>query len=217
VSSAPWTAIVPVKQLGAAKSRLRGAVPASRHEELALAMFRDTVTAIAACEQVARVLVVTDDPRAASAARELGARVAPDPGGGLNAAMRFGADEVVGRAGFRAVLTGDIPALQPYELSTALLAAGPGRSFVPDAATTGTVLLTAAPRSLLAPRFGPGSAAAHRASGAAELGGAWPGLRQDVDTADDLRRVLDLGPGEHTRSLLRDLCLTECDSPRVPA
>jgi 2-phospho-L-lactate/phosphoenolpyruvate guanylyltransferase len=38
-----------------------------------------------------------------------------------------------------------------------------------------------------------------------------------VDTAADLHRVLELGAGEHTCVLLRDLGLTECDSPRVPA
>ena len=62
------------------------------------------------------------------------------------------------------------------------------------------------------------SAAAHAASGATELTGDWPGLRQDVDTAADLRTVLDLGPGRHTCALLRDLGLiADCDSSRLPA
>ncbi|MER6595646.1 2-phospho-L-lactate guanylyltransferase, partial [Micromonospora purpureochromogenes] len=41
-----WTVVVPVKRLGAAKSRLRGALPAVSHEELALALAADTVRAV---------------------------------------------------------------------------------------------------------------------------------------------------------------------------
>ncbi len=218
VSGADWTAVVPVKRLTTAKSRLRGAVAETRHEELALAMVLDTVTAVTACAQVGEVLVVTADPRVTAAVHALGARVVPDPGGDLNAAMRFGADAVAGPGRRRAVLTGDLPALRPEELGAALLAAGPGRSFLPDAAGTGTVLLTAGAGAALDPRFGPGSARAHAASGATELGGPWPGLRQDVDTAADLRTVLTLGAGAHTCALLRDLGLvTECSASPVSA
>src|SRR5690349_19489374 len=43
---ADCTAMISVKRLSAAKSRLRGDVPAARHADLALAMVRDTVTAV---------------------------------------------------------------------------------------------------------------------------------------------------------------------------
>ncbi|WP_307831168.1 2-phospho-L-lactate guanylyltransferase [Nucisporomicrobium flavum] len=217
MSGADWTAVIPVKRLAAAKSRLRGAVPDARHEELALAMVRDTVTAVGACDLVAEVLVVTDDAEVAAAVAALGARVTPDrPRAGLNEAMRHGADSVAGPDRSRAVLTGDLPALRPYELGAALLSAGTGRSIVVDAAGTGTVLLTAGPGTALDPRFGVGSAATHAASGARVLAGDWPGLRQDVDTAADLRTVLGLGAGEHTCTLLRDLGLTPGCDCRVP-
>ncbi|KHD75497.1 2-phospho-L-lactate guanylyltransferase [Actinoplanes utahensis] len=205
-----WTAVIPVKRLGAAKTRLRGAVPADRHPELALAMVRDTAAAVLAAGSVGELLVVTDDPLARAAARELGARVAPDPGGGLNAAMRFGADEAAGLAAYRVVLTGDLPALRPEQLDEALARVS-GRAFVPDAAGTGTVLLAAPPGRPLDPRFGGPSAAAHADSGAALLHGDWPGLRQDVDTAADLAAVLALGAGGHTCALLHGLGMTtEC-------
>jgi 2-phospho-L-lactate guanylyltransferase len=207
-----WTAVIPVKRLSAAKSRLRGAVPAAHHPELALAMVRDTVAAVLACSRVAELLVVTDDPVAAAAATGLGARVVPDPATDLNGAMRFGADEVAGLARPRAVLAGDLPALQPQQLGEALAAAG-RRSFVADAAGTGTVLLAAAPGEALDPRFGLGSAVAHAASGAVPLAGEWPGLRQDVDTPADLAVVLALGAGRHTCALLRDLGLTAACAP----
>jgi 2-phospho-L-lactate guanylyltransferase len=209
-----WTAVIPVKRLDVAKSRLRGAVPDARHQDLALAMVRDTVSAVLACAEVTELLVVTDDPAAAGAAAALGAHAVPDrPGAGLNAALRFGADLVAGLSRHRAVLAGDLPALRPDELGSALRAAH-GRSFVPDAGGSGTVLLTAPPGIALEPRFGPGSAAAHAASGARLIGGAGPGLRHDVDTPADLAAVLALGAGEHTCDLLRDLGRTAgCGAP----
>jgi 2-phospho-L-lactate guanylyltransferase len=204
--------VIPVKRLDAAKSRLRGAVPEQRHPELVLAMVRDTALAVLSATTVAELIIVTDDPVVAAAVREIGAKVAPDPGAGLNAALRFGADEVAGLATHRAVLTGDLPALRPAQLDAALSAAD-RRAFVPDSEGSGTVLLAVPPREPLDPRFGPGSAAAHRASGATPLAGDWPALRQDVDTPADLESVLRLGAGERTCALLRDLGLSQACTP----
>ncbi|GAB1694002.1 NTP transferase domain-containing protein [Krasilnikovia sp. M28-CT-15] len=250
-----WVAVIPVKRLGTAKSRLRGAVAPARHAELALAMLRDTVAAVLATPAVLELLVVTDDPDAAAAVAELGARAVPDrPAAGLNAALRHGADTVAGLSHPRAVLAGDLPALRPEELASALSAAAgtrpppvgqavprgcgdgpapphpPGsgravphargheRAFVADAAGTGTVLLAAPPGVPLGPRFGPGSAGEHAASGARLLAGDWPGLRRDVDTPADLRAVLALGAGAYTCGLLRSLGQTEdCAGSGAPA
>ncbi|SCG57558.1 2-phospho-L-lactate guanylyltransferase [Micromonospora halophytica] len=200
-----WTVVVPVKRLDAAKSRLRGALPAVPHEELALALAADTVRAAVACPAVAEVLVVTDDPAVAATAGAAGARAVPDrPDAGLNAAFRHGA-EVAGR-GWVAGLTADLPALRPAELAAALLAAAtdtPGvRRFVADAPGSGTVLLAAPPGVALEPRFGIGSAAAHAAGGALPLHGDWPTLRRDVDTAADLTTAARLGLGPHSAALL---------------
>ena len=214
VRTADWVVVIPVKRLDAAKSRLRGAVADSRHEDLALAMVRDTVAAVRACPQVGEVLVVTDDRVVAAAVAPLGARTVPDePAAGLNAAVAFGADRVAGLGRRRAVLAGDLPGLRPEDLAAALRSAASSvparrRRFVADAEGTGTVLLTAGAGVPLEPRFGAGSAAAHAASGAVAMTGDWPGLRHDVDTPADLRTVLALGAGPHTSALLRDLCLT---------
>ena len=218
MSGTQWTAVIPVKRLSAAKSRLRGAVDDAWHQELALAMVRDTVTAVLRSTEVGRLVVVTDDPLAAAAVTALGAEAVPDrPGAGLNAAFRYGADTIAGLAGPRAALAGDLPALTGADLGDALRSAGE-RSFVADAAGTGTVLLTAPAGAALDPRFGAGSAYAHASSGARALGGDWPGLRQDVDTPDDLHEVLSLGAGTYTCALLRDLGLTaDCGAGPVRA
>ncbi|SCL46392.1 2-phospho-L-lactate guanylyltransferase [Micromonospora eburnea] len=200
-----WTVVMPVKRLGAAKSRLRGALPAVPHEELALALVADTVRAVRTCPAVGEILVVSDDARVAAEATAAGARVLPDPAGGLNAAFRRGA-AVAGPRAAVAGLTADLPALRPAELAAALRAVPTGppgvRGFVADAPGSGTVLLAAPAGVPLDPRFGMGSAAAHAASGALPLRGDWPTLRRDVDTAADLAAVARLSPGPRTAGLL---------------
>jgi len=198
-----WFAVLPVKPLPAAKTRLRGAVPEAAHADLVLAMAQDTVAAALSCEAIGELLVVCDDPAVRAALGHLGAQTRPDaPDAGLNAALAYGAQQ----AGERAVaaLTADLPALRPAELAEALDKAAQlgGRAYVTDAEGTGTVLLAAAPRTPLAPRFGPGSAAAHRASGARAIDGAWPTLRRDVDTPSDLEAAKRLGLGPYTEGTL---------------
>jgi 2-phospho-L-lactate guanylyltransferase len=207
-----WAVVLPVKRLAAGKSRLRGAVTGVRHERLALALVLDTAAAAMASPAVARVVAVTDDPEAAEALAALGAHTVPDPpGAGLNAAFAHGASLAGGAP--VAALAGDLPALRPAELAAALRAAEElapttggatgARGFAADADGTGTVLLTVPPGGHLDPHFGPGSAAAHAASGAVPLDGAWPGLRRDVDTAADLAAAAALGLGPRTAELLR--------------
>src|SRR5947209_10589199 len=82
-----WAAVVPVKRLPLAKTRI--ALPADLRAELALAIAADTVAACRATSAVARIVVVTDDEDAAARLAELGAVVVPDaPDAGLNPALR---------------------------------------------------------------------------------------------------------------------------------
>jgi 2-phospho-L-lactate/phosphoenolpyruvate guanylyltransferase len=205
-SALAWSLVVPVKVLARAKSRLTGLAGADR-AELALAMAADTVAAAAREPAVGAVIVITDDPDVSSAMAGLGAVVRPDePAAGLNAALGYGADYArrlwpeSGVAG----LAGDVPALRRGELTTALeIAARHGRAFVPDAAGTGTTLYAAAPGAAFEPLFGPQSRARHRAAGVAEVTLAESaGLRQDVDTAEDLRLAAAIGVGPRTAALL---------------
>ena len=204
--------LVPVKPLHRAKRRLLGAADGGAgdpraHARLALALARDTLVAAAAARTVRHLVVITSDPVVLAALARDGVRTVPDePGSGLNPALRHGertlrADDPAAAIG---VLQADLPALRPAELEAAVLAAlaGGGRAFCPDRAGTGTTLLLAAPGHALDPRFGAGSAAAHRAAGAGELTGDWPGLRCDVDTGADLAVARRLGLGPRTRRVL---------------
>jgi 2-phospho-L-lactate guanylyltransferase len=199
--------VVPVKRLPLAKTRLQSYGDVAR-EDLALAFASDVVTAALGCDEVLEVLVVTDDPRAAAALEQVGARVVGDlPDAGLNPALSHGAGLLrAGRDIGVATLSADLPALRSDELATALAAVTAGtRGFVTDAAGTGTTLLAAAPGVTLAPAYGPGSRAVHLASGARELP-AGRGLRLDVDTPTDLREALTLGVGPATAAVAGRVC-----------
>jgi 2-phospho-L-lactate guanylyltransferase len=193
-----WTVLLPVKVLARAKSRL-AVLAGDRRRELALALASDTVAAVLACPEVARVVVVTSDPVAGPLLAGLGAVIVADEPGGqatglgavegaavpaavgelgvqdaLNAALRHGATaaERLWPGTGLAALTADRPALSPAELAIALRAASAepgGAVFVPDAAGVGTTLYAVPPGSEFRPLFGGASRARHAASGAAEL------------------------------------------------
>ncbi|WP_308279525.1 2-phospho-L-lactate guanylyltransferase [Phycicoccus mangrovi] len=200
-SSPPLAVVVPVKGGPLAKSRL----PLPRADRMALAdaFARDTVAAAASLPGV-RVLVVTGDPVVAAWA-EVVAQVVPDPGGGLDAAVRAGvaAARTTG-AGRAVVLLGDHPALTGTELAATLERTGRlPRAVVPDADGTGTALLDLALDDGPAPtRFGAGSAAAHADLGWQTVRVPAAGLRTDVDDAASLADAVALGVGAHTAAAL---------------
>lgn len=196
-----WGVVVPVKLLSLAKTRL-AAYGADGRAELALAFADDVVTAALACPAVVRVVVVTDDVRAAETLRRPGTCVVADlPGAGLNPALVHGA-ELLRRSEPEvgvAALTSDVPALRPSDLDD-VLAAVTGRAFVPDTEDVGTTLLAAAPGSALQPAFGEGSGRRHLRDGAVRLE-APASLRRDVDTPADLQEALALGVGPRTSAV----------------
>lgn len=193
-------AIVPVKPPAHGKSRLASMTPDGRRE-LAEAFALDTVAAASGASSVEQVLVVTDDFRFAADLALLGCAVIPDGvSGDLNGTLVQAAAEARRRwPGLRPVaLCADLPALRPGELDAALEDAdGDGVWFVADRVGSGTTLYTA-PYDDFAPFFGPGSREAHLASGAREVPGDLPSLRQDVDDEADLGRAMLLGVGERT-------------------
>lgn len=201
--------VIAVKRLTAAKTRLAplftGAdLPGATREDVVLAMLLDTIGAASAAGSVT---VVTPDPVAADAARRSGARILSDPTPDghpdpLNNAIVAAESELRTEQTNLVVLQGDLPALQPEELMSAIATArAHRRSFVADRHGTGTTALLAFGVPL-EPRFGPDSASRHRSSGAVELTGPWPGLRCDIDTPDDLDVAQRLGVGEATRRTL---------------
>ncbi len=195
--------IIAVKRVSDAKTRLAPVFSAQTRENVVLAMLADTLTAAANVGSLRCITVITPDDAATAVAADLGADVLPDPtpqghpdplNNAIAAAERVVAESVSNIV----VLQGDLPALQTQELTEAIAAARHHkRSFVADRLGTGTAALCAF-GTALDPRFGQDSSARHRRSGAIELTGAWPGLRCDIDTPDDLTVARRLGVGPAT-------------------
>lgn len=189
-----WTLVIPVKHTDHGKSRL--AVPGLRRTELARAIALDT---IAAAVDAARVIVATSDHTVAREARALGAAIAADAGGGIDAAIAA----VMPATGFRASLLGDLPALRAEDLADALKdAASLPRAVVPDAEGTGSTLVTATPGQPWASAFGHDSFARHVALGCVPLDVAeTSSLRRDVDTLAQLEAAAAMGLGPRTAAV----------------
>jgi 2-phospho-L-lactate guanylyltransferase len=202
------TAVVPVKPLFRAKSRL--AVDDDERADLALAFAVDTVSALTASRHVADVLVVTPDPCVAERLEALGARVVRDDGSGLDEALHHGLG-AASRLGLGvAVVPGDLPCLRPADVDVVLAQVPRSRGmFVPDLEGSGTTVVVHPPGLPAVTRYGPGSAVRHRSLGLLALDAAPLRARQDVDTLDDLRAAAELGLGHETRRVLaaRDIDL----------
>lgn len=195
-----YVALVPVKPPALGKSRLVGLADDARRE-LAATFALDTVAACVASELIAEVLVATDDAAFSVELAGLGAVTIPDGVAmDLNGTLRQSAAEARRRwPGLVPVaLTADLPAVRAEDLDEALGAVVPGEpAYVADAEGLGTTLYTAA-HDVFDPRFGPGSALAHDATGARPITAPLPRLRRDVDDLQDLDDALALGVGPRT-------------------
>jgi 2-phospho-L-lactate guanylyltransferase len=205
-------AVVPVKALAAAKSRLRPRLGDRDALRLTLAMLGDVLEALLAVRALGPVAVVTPDAEVAEVARAAGAdaRVRPDPG--LNAAVDDAA-AALAPSGPLLVVLGDVPGVRAAELEVLLAAlddaGGPGVALAP-ASDGGTSALLRAPSDCIPASFGPGSAKAHRdlaaRTGVAFRELALPSLALDIDEPDDLDTfVRSASGGRRTRALLREL------------
>ena len=201
-----WVAVVPVKSLATAKSRL---APASdeRRRALALSFAVDTVAALRAVPEIRTVVVVTADTAVAAEVGGPDVEILPEPAeGGLNAAIMAGVDWSRSRhadAGV-VVVAADLPALRSPDVAAVLrIASAQPRTVLADREGTGTTMLTGLPHTPPRPRFGSDSLARHRAEGAQVIDGR--GLdraARDVDTPDHLEEARRLGLGAATGQVL---------------
>ncbi len=209
-------AIVPLRGLERAKTRLGEALDAEERRALVEDLLRRTIRAAITTRGIRAVAVVSPDPEALSVAADAGAVTLPQGGGGLNEGLADGrawARELGASA--LLVVPADLPAIGPGELERVLGAArdrlaasrAAGRpatalvALVPDRAGQGTNLLLLAPPGAIPFLFGPGSRAAHAAA-AADLGAAYleldGPLALDLDTPDDLLAAEAAGLGAGT-------------------
>lgn len=198
-------ALVPVRSLSGAKSRLGEPLDPEERADLILAMLRRTVAAALAARSLAEVVVVTMDPDLVHLSQTMGAASIMQATDGLNE----GLDEARMAAGAEAtavvVLPADLPGVAAAAIDALVEAAAqalrqaPGRPvviLVPDRHGNGTNALLVAPPTAIDFRFGEASRAAHesaaKAAGATYLEVEGP-LSFDVDTPDDLLEADERG------------------------
>jgi 2-phospho-L-lactate guanylyltransferase len=178
-------ALVPVKRLEAAKSRLGPRLEANERRALALGLLRGVLAALRAAGVVAEQIVVSPDPRVLALAETLGAWALRQRDDGLNPALEA-ARAAAGTAEAVLVVAADLPLLTPAEVRglVALAPAPPGVVIAPDAAEDGTNALLLRPAGLLPFGFGAGSLERHLAS--ARAAGATVALYRSLGLAFDL-------------------------------
>ena len=193
--------VVPFRGL-AGKQRLTGLGPEG-HRVVVLAMLADV---LAATTTVGLTVVVTNDLEGRRLAKEAGALLVDDPGGGQSPAVAA----ALGLLEIDAVLivNADVPCVLPYDLH-ALLGATPlgGIGLVASADGRTNALSLPVP-NLFEPLYGPRSAErfqrAARELGLEAVAVAIPNLADDVDRREDLDRVR-LRAGPNTQSALQEL------------
>ncbi|MBJ7470028.1 MAG: 2-phospho-L-lactate guanylyltransferase [Solirubrobacteraceae bacterium] len=190
-SLAPVLAIVPVKTLDAAKSRLMEALDAADRQRLVLAMLADVLMNLRRCTAVQRVVVVTDDREARHRAVAEGADVVADEDSGSHSAAALRGIAAAAHPHDRVLLApGDCPLVTVEDLDALLTTPQPAVVVVPDRHGTGTNALLLDPPDAIEPSFGAGSLQRHldvaSALGVAARARVVPSLALDIDTADDL-------------------------------
>lgn len=208
-------AIVPVKVLAQAKSRLSNILSAQERRALVQAMLDDVLTALLATRGVGHIVVISADPAVLAQAAARGADALLDRQADLNAALTQAAEYCAAR-GAQAVLAlpADLPLATPGALERLLAAAGaPPYAVIAPSRDGGTNALLVHPPLALPYRFGVGSMARHSAAArdnAVALRLVYDDrLSLDVDQPDDLLLLAERDGASATQLLLRELCISE--------
>jgi 2-phospho-L-lactate guanylyltransferase len=208
-------ALVPAKTLVEAKGRLASALSENERRDLVLAMLEDVLTALARVPAIDSVSVVSPDNDVLHLAAQLGANPIAESAGvrGMNQALTRALSAMSPQLDTLVVVLADLPEISPADVGTAIDTLPERGVLVCPSDDGGTSLLAVRPPNVIPFSFGPRSAAAHRQ--AAEGAGVeyreltLDSLRRDVDSPQDLLRLLDHSQGGATQRLLAPLELGE--------
>jgi 2-phospho-L-lactate guanylyltransferase len=204
-------AVVPVGELGSAKSRLVPVLGRESASRLALAMLGDVLEALLAVEALDRVAVVTPDAEVAASARRLGAEALQRDDPGLNPAIESACAELVGAPDDGAlVVLGDVAGAEPEDIARLVAARSMRGVTLAPADDGGTAALLRRPFDVISAAFGKDSARAHRLGAEHEKvpfeAIRLPSLAIDLDSAHDLDAFMaSRSGGSRTRALLAEL------------
>jgi 2-phospho-L-lactate guanylyltransferase len=204
-------AVVPVKSLDIAKSKLNRVFRPEEKKLLVLYMLEDVVKALSHAR--IPVLVISPDQRVLQFANQLNCSILEDSGLGINQALELGRKEVMKR-GFDSalLLPADLPLLRAWEIQQ-ILEMGREERFVIISPTQrgGTGALYLRPPTVIPLRFEGESFTSHFQE--ALKAGLKPkifhstGTSLDLDTPEDIPRILALADGTKTKEFLVSLRL----------
>ncbi len=209
-------ALIPLKDLANAKSRLSGLLSPSERRSLAQAMVKDVVTVLAGHSKISTITLVSDDAYAAQLASEFSLEHWPEYTlgcRGLNNIIDRSCELLFAKNDQPIiVLHGDLPCLSSEDISEVVdrLEAKTDLVIGCDRHQTGTNILAFYPRSMPKLSFGTDSCARHSASAKAMGIDASviirPGIGLDIDEPQDLKLLLDQlrgsGPAQCTQLLV---------------
>jgi 2-phospho-L-lactate guanylyltransferase len=158
-------AIIPVKPLSRAKSRLESVLSPAERQQLAETMFRRVLAAVKETPQVAGTLVISRDTRALAIARDMSAHTVQESGAPeLNNALMRATQVVAGwRGGAVLILPADLPLITPEDLGGMIEIGQDLQSVIiaTDQNEDGTNAMLIRPPGLIDYAYGPGSFQRH--------------------------------------------------------
>lgn len=196
-----YTALIPVKSLIVAKSRLASSLSQHKRELLVLDMLHHVLRTLRQSECFERVSVVSEDARVLAQAEIWGAQALPEEKKGHNPALEAATLRELA-AGSSALLTisADLPWLSICDIRS--LVEQSTRYEVVLAASregTGTNAMLVRPPLALPYLFGPNSLQLHRQAALQRNLSCTiyssRGLARDIDTVDDLRELQNIRYG----------------------
>lgn len=182
----PVIAIIPVRSFRLGKQRLAGSIDTERRERLGRALAGH----VAVVSEGAGLLplIVTTDPGVAAWATASGFPSLPDPGEGLDAACRAGAEWASESRSRWLVLHADLPLLTERDLEELVGPIDSGGDVIAPSSDGGTSAISAGRAIDFA--FGEASFHAHLPRLTRPTIVARPGLLQDLDSPNDLEAAL---------------------------
>ena len=192
-------AVIPIKPLSGAKSRLHPHLDQALRERLVLKMLQGVIRA-AAGAAADEVWVVGADPAVEEMAKRKGARWHWEEGSNINQSLEIAFQQVWNTGKVPLYLPGDLPFVQSRDLEKLIAASRMKNAVLAPAHRSGGTNAILVPRpSEFRPLLGPGSFRRHLTQ-AASLGLDLaiyysPGLALDLDTWEDMQAYQALEPG----------------------